>query len=339
MLQFGYCLPIFAWPGAQLFRTPSYARLDAATTMSLGELAEELGFHSLWVADHLMLGRDEAILDGWTTLAALAGSTVRARLGIIHYNNAFRHPALTAKMVATLDQISGGRLIHFVDYGNRPREFLAYGLHADDALEDRVAQMCEGIDLALKLWTSSGPVSHSGAYYQLDAAVCEPKPAQRPHPPIWIGEAHPDLLAATARYAQGWNSTPVSVGELRRRLDALRDACALAGRDYGTIEKSLEIQVLVAPDDAGLRAQLRAALALAPDEAPDPALAAYASAATDALPAAIRETWLAGTPEMIVERVREYAAEGISHFLLWFVDAPDQAGMRLFAREVVPHLT
>lgn len=106
MIKFGYCLPIFAWPGARLFRTPAYSHLDAATTMKLGKQAEDLGYHSIWVADHLMLGKDEAILEGWTTLCAIAGMTQRVQLGIIHYNNAFRHPALTAKAVATLDQIS-----------------------------------------------------------------------------------------------------------------------------------------------------------------------------------------------------------------------------------------
>ena len=83
--------------------------------MQMGALADELGYDSLWVADHLMLGKDEAILEGWTTLAALAGMTRRAQLGIIHYNSVFRHPAFTAKMVSTLDQISNGRMIHFVD--------------------------------------------------------------------------------------------------------------------------------------------------------------------------------------------------------------------------------
>jgi alkanesulfonate monooxygenase SsuD/methylene tetrahydromethanopterin reductase-like flavin-dependent oxidoreductase (luciferase family) len=83
-IQFGYCLPIFASPGQALFRTPNYTSLDAATTMSLGRSAEELGFDSLWVADHLMLGKDEAILEGWTTLSALGGATSRIRLGLIH---------------------------------------------------------------------------------------------------------------------------------------------------------------------------------------------------------------------------------------------------------------
>jgi alkanesulfonate monooxygenase SsuD/methylene tetrahydromethanopterin reductase-like flavin-dependent oxidoreductase (luciferase family) len=337
-IQFGFCLPIFAWPGGRLFRTPAYAQLDAITTMRLGKLAEDLGYHSLWVADHLMLGKDEAILEGWTTLSALAGMTQRVRLGMIHNNNAFRHPSMTAKMVATLDQISGGRMIHFVDYGNRPREFIAYDLHGDDAMEERIAQMCEGIELALQLWTSDAPVNFTGKHYRTIGAVCAPKPLQQPHPPIWIGEAHPDLLAATAHYAQGWNTTPVSIAELQRRLRSLNQACQRASRDFDAIEKSLEIQVLIAPDHAGLRDKLRAMLALAPSESPDTALQVYVSGATNELPDFMRESWLVGTSDDVVQRVREYVAEGIRHFLLWFADAPDADGMRLFADEVMPHI-
>src|SRR5437660_12045377 len=125
-IEFGYCLPIFAWPSGNFFRTPNYRQLDAKTTMALGVRAEELGYDSLWVADHLMLGKDEAILEGWTTLSALAGCTQRAKLGIIHQALFFRHPSVTAKMIATLDQISGGRFIYFADTGTRAGEHHAY---------------------------------------------------------------------------------------------------------------------------------------------------------------------------------------------------------------------
>ncbi len=330
---FGFCLPIFAWPGARLFRTPGFRALDTQRCMQLGALADALGYASLWVADHLMLGSDEAILEGWTTLAALAGMTRRARLGIIHYNNAIRHPALTAKTVATLDQISNGRMIHFVDYGNQPREFLAYGLHADDTREERVAQMCEGLDLTCKLWEATAPLTVTGSHYSVRNAICMPKPVQQPRPPIWIGEATPELLDATARWADGWNSTPVSTTELRSRLDQLRAACERAGRAFDEIEKTLEIQILIAPTLDGLRAKLRALWALAPDgELPAADMRAFLDGATDLLPAELRETWLAGTPEMVRARVAEYEALGITHFMLWFVDAPDDSGMRLFAQ-------
>lgn len=334
-ISYGFCLPIFANPGAEMFRTPGFDHVDPQTTMRLGKLAEELGYDSLWVADHLMLGKDQAIMEGWTTLSALAGMTQRAQLGIIHYNNALRHPAFTAKMVATLDQISGGRMIHFVDYGNRPYEYLAYGLHVDNTREQRIAEMCEGIDLTLALWTSDAPVTYAGHFYQTHEAVCTPRPLQHPHPPIWIGEWHPDILAATAKYAQGWNTTPVTLTELAKRLAALKTACAQARRNFKEIELSLEMQVLIAPDHATLRQKLQSILKLAPDQDKiDPALQAYLAGATDILPAFMAETWIAGTPDLTRARVQAYVDMGISHFMLWFADAPDESGMRLFASEV-----
>jgi len=332
MVEFGFCLPIFAWPGPRLFRTPAYRRLDADTTMRLGRLADALGYHSLWVADHLMLGKDEAILEGWTTLCALAGATRHARLGIIHYNNAFRHPALTAKMTATLDQISAGRYIHFVDYGNQPREFLAYGLHPDDAAEDRIAQMIEGLELTLGLWTMDGPVSFAGRHYAVSNAVCAPRPLQQPHPPIWIGEAHPLLLEAAARYANAWNSTPVGWHALQQRLADLRAACDRVGRNYDDIEKTYEVQILIAQDHNALRDKLGAMLALMSDGERPADLLAYARGETGQLPDWIRESWLIGTPEEVQAQIRRFVALGITHFMLWFVDAPDESGMRLFAQ-------
>ena len=137
-VQFGVCLPIFACPGVQLFRTPGIATLDPSTVLPYGRAAESLGYDSLWVADHLMLGKDEAILEGWSVLSALAGATTRPRLGMIHMAHYFRHPALTAKMVATLDQISGGRMIHFLDAGYQRREYVNYGLPWKEEMADRL---------------------------------------------------------------------------------------------------------------------------------------------------------------------------------------------------------
>lgn len=108
-------------------------------------------------------------------------------------------------------------------------------------------------------------------------------------------------------------------------------------RPFDEIEKSLEIQILIAPDRAALRERLRAIVALAPArETPDPELAAFLDGTTDDLPEIVAETWLAGTPDEIAGRIDAYVAEGISHFMLWFVDAPDDAGLRMFAGEVLP---
>ncbi len=350
-VQFGFCLPIFAAPGPNLFRTPGFAEIDPAACMAMGKRADELGYDSLWVADHLMLGKDEAILEGWTVISALAGATSRVKLGMIHLAVLFRNPALTAKMVATLDQISGGRVIHFMDCGFSGREYLAYGLPWDENIETRVEMLTEATELMLELWSANDPVTFDGAHYSTQGAVCNPKPIQQPHPPIWFGEVTPQTLDACARYGQGWNTTPVSIAELRRRLGLLRNACERQGRDFDELELSLETQLLVAPDLDAIRARLRDLVALAEraagaqrgqvegfvsSYATDGDFQAFVSGASDAIPARLAEDWIIGTPDQVESRLREYIAEGIDHFMIWFMDAPKMAGLELFASDVAP---
>jgi alkanesulfonate monooxygenase SsuD/methylene tetrahydromethanopterin reductase-like flavin-dependent oxidoreductase (luciferase family) len=338
-IQFGFCVPIFASPGARLFRTPNYEQFETATTMELAKLADKLGYNSLWVADHLLLGRDSAILEGWTTLAALAGATQQAKLGMIHMAHFFRYPAMTAKMVATLDQISGGRLIHFIDGGNRPAEYAAYDLPWLDSIEDRVSHMIDGIELSLALWATDQAVDFEGRYYRLKGARCVPRPLQQPHPPIWLGGAHPLMLEAAARYGQGWNTTPVDLPTLRQHLQALAATCERVGRPFEALEKSLEMQILVTPDLATARQRLKTMISLDPSAAPlDPALEAFLAGETEVIPASLARNSLVGTPEMIIQQLQAYIQEGISHFMLWFMDIPRQEGLRLFAEKVAPQL-
>lgn len=335
-VRFGFCLPIFAAPGRHLFRTPNYPRLDAAVTLRAGQRAEELGFDDLWVADHLMLGQDNAILEGWTTLAALAGSTHRVGLGMIHQAHFFRQPAMAAKMMATLDQLSGGRFIFFADPAFGKAEHVAYDLPYPEDQAERIARTVEGVKLALALWQSERPITWEGDYYRVVQATCTPLPARKPHPPIWFGEAHPDTLAACARLGQGWNSVPVGLAEMKKRLAALADACAEVGRDMHSLTRSYETQILVAPDRAGLRRQLQAMADLTPDAPLSPELAAYLSGATDALPESLTKGYILGTPEEVTGQMQAYVDAGVNHFMLWFMDAPDDAGMELFMREVAP---
>lgn len=338
-VRFGYCVPIFAQPGGSLFRTPNLPKLDGPAAVRAAVEAEALGFDSLWVADHLMLGQDEAILEGWTTLAAIAGATERAALGIIHQAHFFRHPAVAAKMMATLDNLSGGRFIFFADTGTRAAEHWAYGLDYPAAMADRMPAFLEGLDLILKLWLSSAaePVTFAGQHYQVTGAVCAPPPVTQPHPPIWFGEAHPLTLEACARRGQGWNSAPVGLAELERRLRALQAACVAAGRPFDDLEISYETQVLIAPSREAVRERLRAMLALTPqgDETPaDADFQAFVSGASDAYPRCLTDAWLVGEPAEVAAQLRAYVAAGVDHFLLWFMDAPETAGMRLFMEHV-----
>ena len=340
-IRFGYCVPVFASPGGALFRTPGLAQLDARSAVESARLAEALGFDSLWVPDHLMLGQDQAVLEGWTTLAAIAGGTRRAQLGLIHQAHFFRHPSLAAKMIATLDQISGGRFVYFADTGTRAAEHHAYGLDYPESMEARMPQFLEGLELTLKLWESSAdkPLTFAGRYYHVEGAVCAPPPVTRPHPPIWFGEAHPLTLDACARWGQGWNSAPVGLGEFRQRLAALRVACQRAGRSFDDLEISFETQILIADTRDDVRGKLRQMLALTPAGAAVPTDAdfqAFVGGATDEYPAFLTNGWLVGTPDEIAGQLRAFIEVGATHFLLWFMDAPDAHGMRLFAEKVAP---
>jgi alkanesulfonate monooxygenase SsuD/methylene tetrahydromethanopterin reductase-like flavin-dependent oxidoreductase (luciferase family) len=340
-IQFGYCVPIFAMPGGGLFRTPNLAMLDSRTAIQTAIKADALGYDSIWVADHLMLGRDQAIMEGWTTLAAIAGATHHAKLGIIHQAHFFRHPAVAAKMIATLDQISGGRFIYFADTGTRAGEHHAYGLNYPDTMEARMPDFLEGLELTLKLWQTSeaNPLTFEGQYYHVNDAVCTPPPVTQPHPPVWFGEAHPLTFDACARLGQGWNSVPVGLAEMQNRVIALREACGRVGRSFDELEISYETQILIAPDRDTVREKLSAMLALTPPggETPQDAdFRAFMSGMSDAYPHYLTDAWLVGTPEEIKTQLQNYIQIGATHFMLWFMDAPETGGMQLFMEQVAP---
>lgn len=286
-----------------------------------------------------MLGTDEAILEGWTILSALGGSTSHAKIGMIHQAHYFRSPALAAKMIATLDQVTSGRLILFYDFGRQQREHQAYHLLYPDDVQTRVAETIDGLRLILDLWSTDAPLSTRHGPYAVTNAVAAYGPAQQSHPrpPIWFGEIEAGLLQACAEFGQGWNTTPCGIDELNRRIGLLKEACEKAGRDCDEIEKSVELQILIGRDEVDVRSQLRGTLAKAPDQdAIDPHLLDFADGAAATPPASFRESTLIGTPREIEAQLRTYVNADIDHFLLWFLDAPDRTGMDLFAREDTP---
>jgi len=340
-LRFGFCVPVFANPGPAFFRTPNWTALDPAAAVDAAVEAERLGYDSIWVADHLMHGFDDAIMEGWTTLAVIAGRTSSIGLGTIHLAQPFRHPAIVAKMAATLDALSGGRLILFYDCGWQAAEVQAYGLEWPPEPE-RIARMDDGLDLIKALWAAEQPLDFRGRYFSTNAAMCRPGPLQRPRPPIWLGEArHDGWLDAIVRHADGWNSTPASTQRLSAKLDALRAACERADRDIADLELSLEIQVLVAPTAADVKCVARGIAGLSASKrgaVRQDVVAALAADADDRPLSEIADDWLVGTPEQVVAQIRVYEELGISHFMLWFLDFPSLAGIQLFAEQVMPVL-
>lgn len=336
-MTYGFCVPVFANPGAAFFRTPALTQLDPRAAVDAAVEAERLGFDSIWVADHLMHGYDDAIMEGWTTLSAIAGRTERIKLGTIHLAQPFRQPAIAAKMAATLDAISGGRLIFFYDCGWQDAEVRAYGLDWPSD-EERIARMDDGLDLIKALWAAESPIEFRGRYFSTNAAMCRPGPLQQPRPPIWLGEARTSVwLDAIVKHADGWNSTPTSPARLRTKLDALRAACDRAGRSFESLELSLEIQVLTAPTESEVTSIARriAALPASKRGAPRSDVVEFLESDDDRPLSSIVDDWLVGTPESICEQLRTFTQLGISHFMLWFLDYPSLDGMRLFAQQVM----
>jgi alkanesulfonate monooxygenase SsuD/methylene tetrahydromethanopterin reductase-like flavin-dependent oxidoreductase (luciferase family) len=165
-------------------------------------LADEVGLDFLLLTDHYMTPISNQTVDAWTALAALAAKTERIRLGTCVTPIPFRPPQLLAKIVATVDQLSKGRAFLGVGAGWHRPEFEAYS--SWDESKVRVAKTREGIELMIKFWTSNKPVDFNGEYYKATGAVLEPKPIQKPHPPLWFGTTGTYMLKLAARYADGW---------------------------------------------------------------------------------------------------------------------------------------
>jgi alkanesulfonate monooxygenase SsuD/methylene tetrahydromethanopterin reductase-like flavin-dependent oxidoreductase (luciferase family) len=336
-LKMGYCVPAFAMPSAGLFRVPNLARIQDMDVLGNAKEAERLGFDSLWVCDHLILGRESSVLEGWTTLAMIAGATTKPELGLIHQANLFRAPQIAAKMMSTLDHLSNGRFIHFFEAGMGRPEQVAYGLDWDDDHGKRVERLEEAMELIQQLYASDKPFDFKGKFYHLEQAVLSPKPKQA-HVPVWLGEAFPWVIDLAARKADGWNTTPVSLTELDRRLGLLDTALKTAGRSRADLEISFETQILVAADLTTLRRKVTSMLDHAREAGhePDPAVADFAAGRTATLPASMTDPWIIGTADEAKARIAELRSRGVDHLMLWFMDAPDTDGMAYFMDEIAP---
>jgi alkanesulfonate monooxygenase SsuD/methylene tetrahydromethanopterin reductase-like flavin-dependent oxidoreductase (luciferase family) len=204
-----------------------------------------------WLFDHLMpIGGDLAgpALEGWTLLSALAGQTERLRLGLLVTSNRFRPPAVLAKIATTVDIVSGGRLDFGIGVGSRPshplarREYAAHGLPFLDTA-DAVGSLAEACTVIRRLWTSAQPFDFDGTYQHLTGAFGNPKPVQRPHPPILIGGRSAATLRVVAEHADLWNIPGGDIDDAARRSARLDRYCAEIGRDPASITRSIVLAI------------------------------------------------------------------------------------------------
>jgi F420-dependent oxidoreductase-like protein len=304
--KYGVFLPFYAFQT----QTPSqhYSQLKNIVLE-----CERLGYDSVWLDDHLMYGA-APIFESWTALSALASATSRIRLGIMVTCNAHRNPALLAKAAATLDVISDGRLEFGIGAGVQEAEHEAYGFGFPKP-KVRIAQLEEALEVTRRLWTYP-KATYQGKYYTLKDAVCEPKPKQKPRPPIIVGgSGEKYTLKVAAKYADrfDWGFLP-SIEAYRRKLSILQRNCELIGRDFRQIELSCwpSGQILVAAGQKELEEKI----------------ARYKPADTSL--EEFKQFTLVGTAEDCLRGFQAYADLGVSYFMLYFADLPSVDGLRLF---------
>jgi alkanesulfonate monooxygenase SsuD/methylene tetrahydromethanopterin reductase-like flavin-dependent oxidoreductase (luciferase family) len=310
-LKFGIFLPFYA------FKTKE-PKEHLSQIRNIVLECEKLGYHSVWLDDHLMYN-DWPILECWTTLSALSPLTRKIRLGTMVSCTSHRNPALLAKMAATLDVLSEGRLEFGIGAGTQDSEHLSYGFDFPKPSE-RIERLAEGLEVIRRLWTQER-ANYEGKHYVLKNAVCEPKPLQKPHPPITVGGSGKLILRkVTAPYASRLDFGYVpSIESYKRNLELLEKQCNRIGRDFGEIEKSCWPcgQVLIASNQRELYEKIaqKNVMNLPLEE--------------------FKKTTLVGTPDECIGQIQVYVDLGVTFFMLFFADLPSLDGPRLFAGNVM----
>lgn len=298
--------------------------VDYETTKRIVHECEKYGFDFVWISDHLHdFLPSKSYLECWTTISALAEATQRIRLCTIVLNNLFRHPSLVAKMAATLDHISGGRLDLGIGAGWYESECISNGIPFPSA-SVRIQQLEEAIEVMKRLWAADN-VSFLGKYYALKNASSNPKPVQSPHPPIWIGimKGRSRMLRVIAKHADAWTISSIYLPEpeeyqrIRRALD---DCCREFGRDPGHVHSAVGIGCVVAEDEDRVREKTR--------KFPPTSISAGDYTA--------QQMRLEGTPDRCVEKLRMYAQIGVTRFVMNFPDITTTEPIRLFGEKVIP---
>jgi dimethylsulfone monooxygenase len=292
---------------------------DYARSMTLE--AEELGFDSVWLPDHVInahMNTRVPMLECWTVLSALAALTKRVVFAGHTFNNSLRHPAVMAKMAATFDVMFEGRLLYSLGSAWFERESKGYGLPWEGH-EDRVARLREAMLIAKAMWTEP-EVSFNGRFYALDKAELEPKPLQKPHIPIWVPGDSPATRNLAAELADCWlfySKPPETIRGYRedmlqrtggRPVPMAASAVCLAGLGNADVEKW-----------SVLYAQERKHRFAVPPT-----------------PADVLNENLWGPDEACIGRIKDWRAAGVQHLVIQPI--PPLQGMRYFARNIMPHL-
>lgn len=293
-------------------------------------------WESIWVYDHFhtvpVPSDTEATHEAWSLMSAYAASTSRVRIGQMCTCMSYRNPAYLAKVAATVDLISGGRLEMGIGGGWYEHEWRAYG-YGFPPIPERLGRLREGVEIMHQAWTT-GSATLDGTYYQVDGAIVRPQPLQQGGIPIWVaGGGEKVTLKIAAKYASYTNfgGTPE---EFTHKSEVLRGHCEAIGRDFGEITRTSEFHTVIGTDDADVARRLDSIEArVAPYLGPG-ATRRYMSEYRARSPFT-----LIGTPAEIVARLDERRELGLGYAILYFPEAAyDRSGLELFASEVMPAL-
>lgn len=281
---------------------------------------EAMGFDSLWVCDHLYgpQAPQIPILEAWSLLAAIAAITERVELGTLVTPAGMRNPAQLGKVIATVDNIAGGRVIAGLGAGWMAREFTDFGVPFLSTGQ-RLGQLRETVELLKRMWTEP-EVTYEGKYVQARNLVCEPKPVRKP--PILIGGAGEKVtLRLAAKEADIWNNMAVHHHALEHKTAVLKQHCEAIGRPFDEIVVSQQCLVTIAPNDEAAGPMIETAKKIFGGHMGDPTG-----------PLAI-----AGSPQRVREQIQKHIDLGCTMFIIEFFGRDTREPARLFAKEVLPH--
>jgi F420-dependent oxidoreductase-like protein len=307
MALFGLVAPQ-GWRGELDHSSPEEAR---GKILNVVRWAEESGVESIWLYDHFIQQKPGSLgpcFEGWSLLSYLAPLTRRVRLGMLVLCNSYRNPALLAKMAATLDNISQGRLEFGIGAGWYEEEYKRYGYPYPDA-STRISMLDESLQIIIRMWCEEKP-SFKGRYYSIKEAYCQPKPIQRPHPPITMGGSGRLTLKVAAKYAD-WINYSGDVEQVKELNSILEGWCRSIGRDARSIRRSIHwIGVLGKTREEAL--EKARATGLKPD--------------------------IYGTPEDWLTKINTYAELGFERFIIFLPDAYSERTQNLLYEGVISKL-
>ncbi len=301
----------------------------------LARAADAGPWESLWVYDHFHttpIPSEEATHEAWTLMSAFAASTSRIRLGQMCTCMAYRNPAYLAKVASTVDIISGGRTEMGIGGGWYEHEWRAYGYGFPSA-GDRLRRLDEGVQIMRQAW-ETGEATLDGKFYQVDRAIVRPLPLQDGGIPMWIaGGGEKVTLKIAAKYAQYTNFAGGNPEEFDAKSAILREHTLKVGTDFDAIVRSTNYNTVIGATEAEVEDRLAAIEARLAPHLGDRTAQAMRNYRGD-------HAHGVGTPEQIIERLRDMQARGLGYAIHYFPEAAyDRSGIELFEREVIPALS